>query len=466
MLSGLGLGSNRNEEIPENEEIWTMNTDKAHSSASTPAAREAPADSPLAVSDAELSSVVRQSGRPMAKTKAKKVIPRWEEGSDSDDGGKKSREKEEAERLKSQWVAFHKDEAGSEKDSKDGQASQQGQAQRSWMPSSFFGGSKKDAAEEQATADMPSSLKSYEEEVLKLRSTTKSTELATAKPQIANGDVIPANGDDIEASPEEVDLDMERAREEPEELDAAEREAQKKELEKELEIGEENLMNEQNMIANQQVEDRQEEERTKTASRLIQQLIRIKKKFMGQRMKLFQQAEEMGRDTKMREQRLMVWVALLSVCNKFEAKMHTKEIIEARTIKFLKTLDPPPPPPPKEEPPSEKDEQLHYDYEAARAKWAHVWEKEGRMSLGMEKFAEITTMGRGHAEEEKRKIAEKCLERAVAVMSEQEHQAYLKKAWRLQNDFADESEYNAKDFARRNFVTQQEESEKPAGKRG
>mmetsp|Transcript_47149 Transcript_47149/g.95189 ORF Transcript_47149/g.95189 Transcript_47149/m.95189 type:complete len:181 (+) Transcript_47149:31-573(+) len=141
----------------------------------------------------------------------------------------------------------------------------------------------------------------------------------------------------------------------------------------------------------------------------------------------------------MRERRLLTWFALFSVFQRFNEVMARPEKMERRQRQYLELLDrtdPPPPPPPLKDPPKKSDELLHYKYEERRAKYVDQWEKAGKMVVGQEKFDKILNMENGPAEKEKKLIAQKCFTLASEVMSEQEHQEFLQKAWRLENDWA------------------------------
>mmetsp|Transcript_21164 Transcript_21164/g.28521 ORF Transcript_21164/g.28521 Transcript_21164/m.28521 type:complete len:238 (+) Transcript_21164:1-714(+) len=178
--------------------------------------------------------------------------------------------------------------------------------------------------------------------------------------------------------------------------------------------------------------------RTK-AAKLIQEISKMNLNVMYQRMQMYKQAELQGRDDQMRERKLMMWFALFSVFQRFNDVMATPDKQVRRQKQYLELLDeeePPPPAHPMKDPPVGLDEELHYKYEERRAKYADRWEKAGNMIVGREKFDKILNMESGPAEREKKHIAQKCFSKASEVMSEQEHQEFLQKAWRLENDWA------------------------------
>lgn len=177
--------------------------------------------------------------------------------------------------------------------------------------------------------------------------------------------------------------------------------------------------------------------RTK-AARLIQEISKLNLHIMHQRMQMYDQAERQGRDDALRDKKLLTWFALFSVFQRFNDVMAQPEKQERRTQLYLEWLDakdPPPPAPPLKDPPRQTDEELHYRYEERRNKYADRWEKAGKMVVGQERFEKILNMESGPAEREKRLIAQKCFAKATEVMSEQEHQEFLRKAWRLENDW-------------------------------
>merc|ERR1712125_101924 len=155
-----------------------------------------------------------------------------------------------------------------------------------------------------------------------------------------------------------------------------------------------------------------------------------------------------GRDTKLRERRLLTWLCLFSVLEKFDQRLKLPEIADVKEARFLRALPPPPPPPPPQAPPSAADEDLHYRYEEMKARYEPQWKNAGRMALGEEKFDAIRSLENGPAEKEKVLISQKCLERANQVMSEREHQEFIRKAWCLENDWSSVDEVNPNDIAR------------------
>jgi len=175
------------------------------------------------------------------------------------------------------------------------------------------------------------------------------------------------------------------------------------------------------------------------AARLIQEVCRVRLCFVRQRMKRYHQAEKQGMDDTLREKKLLTWFALLSVLQRFNEVMTRPAELEQQNRRYLELLDreaPPPPPPPLKEPPKVADEELHYRYRERRQKYAHAWEKAGRRVVGQEAFDRIRNLESGPAEQEKQLVAQKCYDHAMEAMSEQEHQEYLQRAWRLENDWA------------------------------
>jgi len=174
------------------------------------------------------------------------------------------------------------------------------------------------------------------------------------------------------------------------------------------------------------------------AAKLIQEVSKMNLSIMKQRMQMYRQAERQHRDEQMRERKLLTWFALFSIFAKFNEVMARPEKMDKRQKQYLELLDltdPPPPAPPLKDPPKDFDEMLHYRYEERRVRYADRWEKAGKMVVGQEKFEKILNMENGPAEREKKAIASKCFTKAAEVMSEQEHQEYLQKAWRLENDW-------------------------------
>jgi len=177
------------------------------------------------------------------------------------------------------------------------------------------------------------------------------------------------------------------------------------------------------------------------AARLIQEIGKMNLSVMQQRMQMYKQAELQGRDEIVRERKLLVWFALFSVFQKFNEVMALPHMAQKRLnyhLEMLDRTDPPPPAAPLQEPPNSTEEDLHYHYEAARAKYAHRWEKAGKRMYGGdgEKFHKILNAENSPAVKEKRLIAQKCFTKADEVLAESDHQDFLKKAWRLENDYA------------------------------
>jgi len=204
---------------------------------------------------------------------------------------------------------------------------------------------------------------------------------------------------------------------------------------------------ERNRIEQLRRKQKAKENSTVRAVRLIQDMAKIKVSYIKQRMMQYQQAEKAGRDVTMRKQKLLTWLALLSVLEKFSKKANFPDIKKERESRFLKTLPPPPPPPPSVDPPSQQEEELHFQYEAMKQEYEKLWTREGRNVLGGDKFQAMQAEENGHAEKEKSLIAQKCLERAMKVMSEHEHQDYIRKAWCLRNDWSSVDEVDPKEIS-------------------
>lgn len=187
-----------------------------------------------------------------------------------------------------------------------------------------------------------------------------------------------------------------------------------------------------------------------SASRVIVGVAKVKLNMMKQKMKLYEEAQVQGTEDNLRARKLFSWIASLSVLRRFDEKMQLPEIEQEKVEVYLKNLDPPPPPPPPEEPPDSEEEELHEKYEAMIHRYEKQWRTEGQRVLGKDKFEDIRNMPRnGPAEREKKIIAQKCLEQAREVLAEGEYQELLRKAWRLGDDHAAFSEYNPGEFARR-----------------
>jgi len=185
-----------------------------------------------------------------------------------------------------------------------------------------------------------------------------------------------------------------------------------------------------------------------SAARIIVSVAKVKLNMMRQKMKLYDEAEYQGTEANLRARKLLTWVASLSFLKKFDEKMQLGEIERAKTDHYLTSLPLPPPPPPPEDPPDSEEEELHEKYEAMIRRYEGSWNKEGQRVLGKDKFEEVRNKRSGPAEKEKKIIAQKCLQRANEVLNEAEYQEFLRKAWRLGDDHAALTEYNAQEFAR------------------
>lgn len=211
--------------------------------------------------------------------------------------------------------------------------------------------------------------------------------------------------------------------------------AQKSAMKEEVRLAAERLTEEQNQIFEHDRRRKLDDISTKHASRIIQEVIKVKKGYVDSRMKLFEDSQKMGREAKLRERKIMSWIAIASVLNKFDQQLKSPAIEEEMNKAYLLSLPPPPPPPPKGQAPSQEDEDLHEQYERMRLRFAPAWEQEGRMLLGEAKYKEIRSMASGPADKQKRLIAEKCFDEAMTVMSEKEHVDLLRRAWRLENNW-------------------------------
>jgi len=183
------------------------------------------------------------------------------------------------------------------------------------------------------------------------------------------------------------------------------------------------------------------------ASRVIVSVARVKLKMMDQKMKMYEESEAKQSDGVLRARKLLNWTATLSVLAKFAEKMKTPIIRKTMEEQYLKSLPAPPPPPPLASPPDAGDEELHEKYEAIIERYRPQWMEEGRKALGEEKFEALRNMKDGPASREKKLVAQKCIEQARGVLSQQEYLELLRKAWRLGDDHAALEEYNQHEFA-------------------
>jgi len=235
-------------------------------------------------------------------------------------------------------------------------------------------------------------------------------------------------GDDISSTSSEEDLEYRRKRE--------------KASQEELRVAQEHLgieMLENNM---RQKKAKMKMDTVHKAVVAIQHATVFKLKMMHDNMNSLNEAEITGKGLEAKQRKMLSWIVMATVCKRMCIKLKDGTG-EQYKQKMLKSLAPPPLPPPSDPPPSKSDEQLHYDYEDMRAKYAHQWEKAGQTMLGKVKFDEIRNMrtDNGPSQRMKQMVMQKCSERADVVMSEQEHQEFIKRAWRLKNDWQPAEEY-------------------------
>eukprot|EP00929_Paragymnodinium_shiwhaense_P022664 TRINITY_DN1441_c0_g1_i2.p1 TRINITY_DN1441_c0_g1~~TRINITY_DN1441_c0_g1_i2.p1 ORF type:complete len:460 (-),score=118.78 TRINITY_DN1441_c0_g1_i2:171-1550(-) len=172
---------------------------------------------------------------------------------------------------------------------------------------------------------------------------------------------------------------------------------------------------------------------TLKAARLIQDVQRMKNSYVKQRMLRYEMAKESGTEQALRQRKLLSWMALLSVLNKMNDKLHEPALREDRERKFLKALPPPPPPPPLAPPPTDAEEELHFQYQAMREVYAPQWDAVGRDTLGAEKWEEMRSKPHGPAQKQKKLICLDYLRKAREATTEGEHQDYLLRAWKLEH---------------------------------
>jgi len=186
--------------------------------------------------------------------------------------------------------------------------------------------------------------------------------------------------------------------------------------------------------------------RQSMAARLIQEVGKLKNGLLNQRMEMYYQAESQGREDQLRERKLLTWMTLLNVLAKINQEMSKPAKQDLRNKKFLQELDeecPPPPPPPMRPPPSQEEEDLHYRYEAMKAKYAWQWDKAGKKVLGWEKFEKVKNMQNEKDEttafafKHKKIMAQRCIDHAINAMSEKEHTEWLRKAWCFEHELAE-----------------------------
>jgi len=170
-------------------------------------------------------------------------------------------------------------------------------------------------------------------------------------------------------------------------------------------------------------------------------VMRVKLAFNRRAIKSYELAKQQGKEYQFRQEKLLSMFCLLSVLNKLDEYMQENDIIKVTHQKFLRSLPPPPPPPPMEAPPTEEDERVHYEYERRMEIPKAKWIRTGQRLLGVEQFNEIINKRVGPAESQKKHIILENLRAADEEMNEQEHQALMKKAWRLQNNWKRDDEY-------------------------
>jgi len=202
------------------------------------------------------------------------------------------------------------------------------------------------------------------------------------------------------------------------------------------------LITEVAVLTEEQRELKKDKINWKWAARTIQDIIKIRHDRKNQRMKLYQQAEEQGREQHVRDSKLLAWCAVLSVLTAYDRKMRDPEVTRKHTEKFLESLALPPPPPPSSPPPTSEDEKLHNDYEETRLKYKELWESAGKTHLGHQKYEELRNRVsvENVAESQKVRVAEYCKQYAKDVRSEKEHKAWLRKAWRLEDNYSFEED--------------------------
>lgn len=176
------------------------------------------------------------------------------------------------------------------------------------------------------------------------------------------------------------------------------------------------------------------ESRGKKATVFVQTIMRTKLRYVHQRMMKYQQSVTAGRDAKVREKTLQVWFVLLRVLAKFDTKLREPNLARDMETELLKSLAPPPLPPPASDPPSVADEDLHCRYEERKRQYEKQWVSAGLAWFGQKDFAILRDLEHGPAEKEKKVVARHCLERAMEVMDELEHQQMIRKAWCLEHD--------------------------------
>lgn len=189
--------------------------------------------------------------------------------------------------------------------------------------------------------------------------------------------------------------------------------------------------------------------RMSRASRLIQEVAKFKVELINQRMKRYYQSEEQRNAGPIRERNLLTWIAVLHFAAKFDDVLHEGNELQIVQQQYLKRLDAPPLPPPPENPPNEAEEELHMRYEKARYTYRKKWEDAGKQWMGKEQFDKMREMkdeedareGKTTAMEKRIDIANILKQKADNVMSEQEHQDNLRRAWILSNDWQTIEEY-------------------------
>eukprot|EP00927_Polykrikos_kofoidii_P083769 TRINITY_DN8657_c0_g1_i1.p1 TRINITY_DN8657_c0_g1~~TRINITY_DN8657_c0_g1_i1.p1 ORF type:complete len:809 (-),score=135.06 TRINITY_DN8657_c0_g1_i1:62-2488(-) len=199
--------------------------------------------------------------------------------------------------------------------------------------------------------------------------------------------------------------------------------------------GEEQFVQELQRIDDAERQARAWKMRLAWASNFIQDMGRLKLTHVKQRMQPYIVADKTGYATKVRAEKVLSWVVLLSVLEKFYTAIKADDMLEEKERRYLLTLPSPPPPPPAQAAPTNKDEELHYNYEAMKAEYEPRWNAAGRKVFGRETWDGMRMKDHGPAEKEKGLISKKCLEMSMTAMSEHDHQEYIRKAWALEHDW-------------------------------
>mmetsp|Transcript_35708 Transcript_35708/g.65533 ORF Transcript_35708/g.65533 Transcript_35708/m.65533 type:complete len:411 (-) Transcript_35708:139-1371(-) len=357
-------------------------------------------------------TTVADAKKPRAKVKARKLPP-WEQASDLDDERNKDSLIED--------VRGASQSAGQDFDAFDGQSAHALNYLEAAPPA---GGSMM----ERATSASKKVLKSYEETVLRSPEPNQATLFEKDEEEEDNEDAQDAYPSARSSSSESVEG------------------RGKATFEEKWQEREEELQREIRDKKDEAQKQKLTQIRSTQAARTIQMIVRMKHDFKKQRMQYYYEAEESGRDQLLREKKLLIWVGLFSVLQKFDDHLQKPNVMSMLNAKVLKGLPPPPPPPPKGPPPSKDDELLHDEYERNRALYMRQWTREGEMTLGKEKFEEMRNNPVGLAQKQKELIARVQMKKAMKAMSEKQFQDCLKKAWRLMNDWQPDSACDTQEF--------------------